>query len=268
MSGDSVSKPPPEEIPTPTHALVRPPGRAFAEALTTQDPRPTIDVALAQEQHRVYAEVLRAVGLEVLVLKPDERHPDGCFVQDLAVIFGDLAVICRPGAPSRRGEEATVQEVLSAHKRIAQIEPPGTLEGGDVMRVGRRLFVGLSERTNRSGKAQLRDLVEPLGASVVPIPVEDGLHLMSACAYLGRGVLLAAGSRAGLPEFLGLDVIFVPQEEAYGANCLAVGDQAILPEGCPRLQAALKKRGFRVWTVAMSEFAKADGGVTCLSLLW
>jgi len=252
----------------PRHALVRPPGRSFARALTGQVPRPEIDVALAQAQHAAYVEALRTCGVEVTVLPPDERFPDGCFVQDLAVLYEDVAVICRPGAPSRRGEEAAVEEALAPHKRLVRIQPPGTLEGGDVLRVGRRVFVGLSARTNQAGFAQLRDALEPLGATVLPIPVEGDLHLMTGCAYLGRGMLLAAGHRAGRPEFLGLDVIFVPPEEAYAANCLAIGGWAILPEGYPRVRAALEERGFRVLTVPMSEFRKADGGVTCLSLLW
>ncbi|MGQ9594055.1 MAG: dimethylarginine dimethylaminohydrolase family protein [Anaerolineae bacterium] len=252
----------------PRHALVRPPGRSFARALTAQVPPPRINVALAQAQHAAYVEALRTCGVEVTALPPDERFPDGCFVQDLAVLYEDVAVICRPGAPSRQGEEVAVEEALAPHKRLVRIQPPGTLEGGDVLRVGRRLFVGLSARTNQAGFAQLRDALEPLGATVLPVPVEGGLHLMTGCAYLGRGMLLAAGSRAGRPEFLGLDVIFVPPEEAYAANCLAVGDWAILPEGYPRVRAALEERGFRVLPVPMSEFQRADGGVTCLSLLW
>ncbi|MGQ9585705.1 MAG: dimethylarginine dimethylaminohydrolase family protein [Anaerolineae bacterium] len=257
-----------DENPHPTHAIVRPPGRRFVAALTKQKPPLPIDVDLARAQHEAYTQALRALGLEVWVLEPDERFPDGCFVQDLAVIYGSLAVVCRPGASSRQGEELAIAEALASHKQVVHIEAPGTLEGGDVLRVGQRLFVGLSRRTNRSGMAQLRRWVEPLGATVVPVPIEDGLHLMTGCAYVGKGMLLAAGSRAALPQFLGLDVIFVPPEEAYGANCLAIRDQVILPEGCPRVQRALEQRGFGVWTVPMSEFAKADGGVTCLSLLW
>lgn len=259
---------PPEEVPRPTHALVRPPGRSFAQALSTQSPRPRMDVALAQAQHAAYVDALRACGLEVTVLPPDEVFPDACFVQDLAVLYEDLAVICRPGAPSRQGEEAAIAEALRPHKRIVRIQPPGTLEGGDVLQVGRHLYVGLSSRTNRAGAAQLREFLEPLGATVTPIPVQGNLHLLSDCTYLGRGMLLAAGAAASRPEFLGLDVIFVPPEEAYAANCLAIGDQVILPEGYPRVRQALEERGFQVLTVPVSEFRKADGGVTCLSLLW
>jgi dimethylargininase len=256
------------DAPWPRRAVVRPPGASFAAALTTVRPRPTINVELAQEQHRAYVAALQAVGLEVQTLPADERYPDGCFVQDLAVVYEDLAVICRPGALTRRGEEQAVEDVLRGPMRIARVEAPGTLEGGDVLRVGQRFFVGLSERTNRAGLEQLRELIGPLGASVIPVMVEDGLHLMSCCSYVGHGQLLACGTCASLPQFLGLDVIIVPQEEAHSANCVSIGDQVILPEGSPVVRQALELRGFKVHTVPMSEFAKADGGVTCLSLLW
>lgn len=262
------SGPPPEEAPRPTRALVRSPGQSFARALSMQSPRPRIDVALAQAQHAAYVDALRACGLEVTALPPDEAFPDACFVQDLAVLYEDLAVICRPGAPSRQGEEVAIAEALRPYKRVVRIQAPGTLEGGDVLRVGRHLFVGLSGRTNQAGVAQLREFLEPLGATVTPVPVQGSLHLLSDCTYLGRGMLLAAGAAASRPEFLGLDVIFVPPEEAYAANCLAIGDHVILPEGYPRVRNALEERGFRVITVPLTEFQKADGGATCLSLLW
>jgi dimethylargininase len=248
-------------------AIVCPPGESFARALSGQSPRPTIDVALAQRQHAAYCDALQAAGLDLIELPPDEEHPDACFVQDTAVVFGDLAVISRFGVKSRQGEEDAVRRVLRGRKRLEEIRPPALLEGGDVLVVGLRVFVGLSARTNRAGFAQLRDLLEPEGAHIEAVAVPDSLHLMSDCSYLGQNVLLATGPLANLPAFAGLDLIRVPPEEGYAANALSVGEQVFLPAGYPSTTAQVRERGFQVLPVPLSEFGKADGGVTCLSLL-
>lgn len=248
-------------------ALVRPPGSSFAAALTAQHPRPVIDVDLARQQHRAYCQALRTAGLELIELAADEGYPDSCFVQDTAIIFGDRAVISRPGAESRRGEVESVRHALQGRKRLAQIEAPGTLEGGDVLVIGSRVYVGLSARTNPAGFAQLRDRLEPEGATVEAVPVSEALHLLTGCTYLGQGVLLATDPWLDAPFGRGLDVVRVPPHEAYAANALGVGSFALLPAGCPQTAAAVQARGFELLTVALSEFAKADGGMTCLSLL-
>jgi dimethylargininase len=248
------------------HALVRPPGDSFAHALSSLDPQPGIDVDLARKQHAAYCTALENAGLDLIELPPDEAYPDSCFVQDTAVIFGDLAVIARPGAASRRGEEEAVRRALQGHKRLVEIRAPATLEGGDVLVIGSRLFVGLSARTNRGGFVQLRDLLELEGATVESLPVEEGLHLLSDCTYLGRGVLLATEASANRPAFAGLEQIRVAPEEAYAANALAIGEHVVFPAGYPRTAALIRERGFTVLEVPLSEFAKADGGATCLSL--
>ncbi|MEJ2211546.1 MAG: arginine deiminase family protein, partial [Anaerolineae bacterium] len=221
-------------------ALVRPPGDSYRQALSSQQPRPEIDVDRARRQHAAYCDALRQAGLDLIELPPDEAHPDACFVQDTAVVYGLLAVIARPGAESRRGEEAAVAEVLGSHRRLADIRAPATLEGGDVLIVGNRVFVGLSERTNRGGFVQLRDLLELEGAAVQSLEVAEGLHLLSGCTYLGRGVLLAAEAWAHEPPFAGLDVVQVPPEEEAAANALGLGDYAILPAGYPRTAALIR----------------------------
>lgn len=281
----------------PLTAIVRPPGASFARALSAQQPRPEIDVALARQQHAEYCAALRAAGLELIELDPDDAHPDAPFVQDTAVVWGGLAVMARFGVPSREGEQDAVRRAigaLHAHRRLAQIDPPGTLEGGDVLVVGSRLIVGLSARTNRAGFARLRELLEIEGATVeaqavppdLPGRAGEGLHLLSGCTYLGSGVLLATERHAGLPALAGLacppdlrsgqydgvpdrhrEVIRVPADEAYAANALGVNGCVVLPAGCPRTAALVAARGFRVLPVPLTEFAKADGGVTCLSLL-
>lgn len=247
-------------------ALVRPPGDSFVRALSGQVPRPVIDAALAQNQHAEYCAALRTAGVQVLELPPDEAHPDACFVQDTAVIYGDLAVMAHLGAESRRGEEEPVRRALYGKVRLVAIQPPATLEGGDVLIVGQRLFVGLSARTNRSGFAQLRDLLEPEGVTIEALPVTGSLHLLSDCTYLGHGVLLASPRCAGLPAFAGLDMVRVPDSEIPAANALAINDYVLLPAGYPRTAALIRERGFSVLPVPLSEFAKADGGATCLSL--
>jgi dimethylargininase len=248
-------------------AIVRPPGQSFARALSGQVPRPTIDVALAQDQHAAYCSALRATGLDLIELPPDEEHPDACFVQDTAVVLGDVAILSRFGVESRQGEQDAVRRVLRGRKRLKAIRPPAMLEGGDVLAIGLTVLVGLSARTDRAGFSQLRDLLEPEGAYVQAVAVPDSLHLMSDCSYLGRNVLLATGPLARLPAFAGLDLIQVPPEEGYAANALSVGEHVLLPEGYPQTTAQVRERGFQVMQLALSEFAKADGGVTCLSLI-
>jgi dimethylargininase len=266
-----------------THALVRPPGASFAQALSSSAAR--IDVALAQAQHVEYCQALVEAGLTVERLPADERYPDSCFVEDLAVVIGGQAVICRPGAPSRRGEEEAVAEHLGAQFPLARIVAPGTLEGGDVIRLLGRVVVGRSARTNRAGIAQLvvamAELtarpgadgwargVENLSAlSVVEVPVDNYLHLQTAATYVGQNTLLVAEAYADHPAFASLDVLVVPPAEAPAANALGTGDHVILPAGYPRVAEMLRGHGFTVLLVPISEFAKADGGVTCLSLTW
>ena len=249
-------------------ALVRPPGDSFARAISAQEPRPTIDPGMARQQHAVYCAALRQAGVEVLELAADERYPDGCFVQDTAVIFEGLAVVARFGVESRQSEQQAVRQALQGHKRLVEIRAPATLEGGDVLAIGNKLFVGLSTRTDRGGFVQLRDLVELEGGSVEALQVPEGLHLLSGCTYLGQGVVLAIDLYADLPAFAGLDVIGVPSKESYAANALGLGDYVLLPEGYPQTAARIRERGFEILGVPLSEFAKADGGATCLSLLF
>lgn len=250
-------------------AIVRPPSESYARALSAQQPRPAIDVARARRQHAEYCAALRAAGVELLELPPDESLPDACFVQDCAVIWGEVAIVARFGAASRQGEQNDVRQALRAQHtfKVSEIVPPGTLEGGDVLALGSRLVVGLSARTNRAGLAQLRDVLEIEGAVVDGLPVPEGLHLLSGITHVGQGTLLATDLYAELPIFSGLEVIRVPPAEAYAANALGLGGSVIVPAGFPRTAALIRERGFQVLPVDLSEFAKADGGATCLALI-
>jgi dimethylargininase len=262
-----------------THALVRPPGASFARALSST--AAAIDVALAWAQHAEYRQALAAAGLTVEALPADERYPDGCFMEDTAVIAAGRAVICRLGAASRRGEEDAAAAFLTGRFPLTRIVPPGTLEGGDVIVMPDRVLAGRSARTNAAGIAQLvvalADLADPKGfrnpsglapLPVYAVPVTGCLHLKTAATYIGDGTVLAIAAYADHPAFAGLELLVVPPEEASAADALGLGDYVILPAGCPRVAAMLHARGFTVLPVPISEFAKADGGVTCLSLVW
>jgi dimethylargininase len=253
-----------------TCALVRPPSDSYVRAISSTGAR--IDVALARAQHAEYCQALAAAGLTVEALPPDEHYPDSCFMQDPALVIAGQAIICRPGAPSRRGEERALADWLARRLPTVRIEEPGTLEGGDVLVLPDRVLVGQSARSNASGIGQLADILAADGLPVVPVPVGANLHLLSGVAYLGANRLLAVEEIASLPGFAQMpkaevEIIRVPPGESYAANVLAIGDRAIVPAGYPRVAAALRACGLDVLPVPTSEFAKADGGVTCLSLL-
>lgn len=225
-----------------------------------------IDVALAQKQHAEYCQALAAAGVQVTVLPPDERYPDSCFVQDPALVIANRGIIARPGALSRQGEEEALAEVLAHRFPLTRIISPGTLEGGDVLILPDRIVVGRSGRTNRAGITQL--------AAVVPLRVEevtvtDGyLHLLTAVTHLGDGLLLAADGFELAPPLQRSRVLRVPEDEVYACNVLAVGSKVIAPAGYSKTAAILRAHGFDVLPVPTTEFAKADGGVTCLALVW
>lgn len=245
------------------------------DALGQQPGQAPIDVALARAQHRLLAAALRAAGCAVIQLPPAPGHPDACFVQDVALLLPELAILARPAEPSRQAEVDLFRPYLPPHLPVVAVEPPATLEWGDVLRLGDRLYVGLSARSNAAGLEQVRAAVQPLGLKVEALPVPRGLHLLSGVNSLGRGptaagerdVLVAWQDYAGIPPFAACDVIVVPEQEAPAANCLALGDTVVVPAGYPRTATQIWQRGYRVVSVPLGEFAKADGGVTCLCVL-
>jgi dimethylargininase len=252
-------------------ALVRPPGASFARAISSRNL--PIDVGLARAQHTEYCTALAAAGVAVETLPADERYPDSCFMQDPALVIGGRAILCRMGAESRRGEEEAAATALAGRFPLTRIVPPGTLEGGDVMVLPGKILVGRTARSNPAGIAQLVvALSQPASgeapAPVYSVPVNDYLHLLSAATYTGHDTLIAVEAYAGHPHFAGLDVIVAPPEEAYAVNVLGLGESVLVPAGYPRVAAALRARGFTVLPVPVSEFAKADGGMTCLAMVW
>jgi dimethylargininase len=246
------------------HALVRPPGDSFASALSSTGAQ--IDARLAQQQHAGYCQALVQAGVEVEVLPADERYPDSCFMQDPALVIRGKAIIARPGAASRLGEERLMAPLLRQRFPAVELTAPATLEGGDVLVLPEHVYVGRSDRTNAAGIEQLRAALRPF--PVDEIPVTGLLHLLSGVTYLGRNTLLAVGGMAGRPEFDGMNVLVVPDEEAYACNVLALGEWVVAPAGYDKTIALLEQNGFRVLPAPVSEFTKADGGVTCLSLIY
>jgi dimethylargininase len=229
--------------------------------------REPIDLARAEEQHRRYEETLESLGCHVRRLPALPECPDSVFVEDTAIVLDECAVITRPGAPSRRGETPSVAQALREHLPLRCIESPGTMDGGDVLRVGRRIFVGVSTRTNPVAVEQLGSLVGPFGYEVVSVAVQGFLHLKSAVSDLGDGTLLVAPAGVDAAAFSDLTTIEGDSTEPWGSNVLLVNGTVICPASAPRTRERLLASGRRVLSLDVSELAKAEAGLTCCSLL-
>ena len=230
--------------------------------------REPIDHALAIEQHGRYEDALREVGVTVTRIRELDKLPDCVFVEDTALVFDEIAVMTRPGAVKRREEVASVREVLETHRPIATIEEPATLDGGDVLVLDKEVFVGLTARSSLSGMQQLRAILTPLGYTVQGVPVHGCLHLKSAVTRAGSRLLVANPSWVDPALFKGWEVVPVDAREPHAGNVLWLGDATIVAESFERTNAALARAGdSRLIPVPASELAKAEGGVTCCSLL-
>jgi dimethylargininase len=230
--------------------------------------RQPIDLAKAEQQHRAYQQLLEKLGARVISLPAEPSLPDSMFVEDPAIVLDELAVILPLGTESRRAEAASMAQALAKFRKLACVDLPGTMEGGDVFRVGGRLFAGLSSRTNAEGIRQLASILAPYGYEVVSVPVTGCLHLKSAVTYIGRNTLLANSAWFDTKPFSGFDWIDIAPEEAHAANALAIGGTVIFPASFPRTRARLEARGFHVTPLDISELQKAESGLTCSSLLF
>ncbi len=248
-------------------AITRQVSAALGDCLLTHLERRPIDVELARRQHAVYERLLAELGYDVRTLPAEPRLPDSVFVEDAAIVLDEVAIITRPGAEVRRLETAAVSQALEPHRRLCFMAPPATLDGGDVLRVGKTLWVGRSERTDRAGVDQLRALVAPLGYSVAAVPVRGCLHLKSAVTAVGDGTLLLNPAMVDREVFGDLHLIEVDPAEPMAANVLAAGGAVVMPAHHPRTRRRLEREGLRVRPVEATEVAKAEGGVTCCSLL-
>ena len=230
--------------------------------------REPIDVAKAITQHKAYQDCLAELGVRVVSLPAEPELPDAVFVEDPAVVVDDVAVISIMGAPSRRPEARSLAVALSCYRPIKFLRAPATLDGGDVLRIGRLAFVGLSQRTNREAFFQLRDVLRTFDYEVQSIEIRDCLHLKSACSYIGNDTILINRSWIDAERFRGFQLLDVPDEEPAAANALLLKDIVIISASFPRTRALLEQRGFRVRTIDLSELQKAEAGVTCGSLIF
>jgi dimethylargininase len=231
------------------------------------DRRP-IDLAIAQNQHRAYEMLLEKLGARVLPLPAEPALPDSMFVEDPAIVLDELAVILPLGTESRRPEAASLAKALSAFRKLAYVTLPGTLEGGDVLRIGRKLFVGLTKRSNAEGLRQLTNILAPHNYEVIAVPVTGCLHLKSAVTHIGGNTLLANRAWFDVASFAAYDWIDVHPAEPHAANALAFGGTIIFPASFPRTRARLEAQGFQVTPIDISELQKAESGLTCSSLLF
>ena len=248
-------------------ALTRDVSEAIVRCELTHRERAPIDVPRARDQHAAYEEALRAAGCTVQRVPAAPDLPDAVFVEDTALVFDEIAVMTRPGAESRRAELPPVEHALAAYRDLARIEEPATLDGGDVLVVDDRVFVGWSSRTNDAGIEQLRALLCPFGYTVDAVPVFDCLHLKSAVTAIGGRTLLINRAWTRAESFRDYDLVDVHPFEPFAANALRVGEQVIYPAEFPRTLERLERRDLHLQLVPTSELAKAEGGVTCCSLI-
>lgn len=248
-------------------ALTRDVTDAIARCELTHLARIPIDVAHARAEHEAYERALRAEGCVVQRVPAPPDLPDAVFIEDTAVVLDELAVITRPGAPSRRAETAGVADALRALRPVAELRAPATLDGGDVLRTGRTIYVGVGGRTNAAGVDQLRALVAPHGYEVRAVTFSGCLHLKTAATFIGDGQLLVNPDWVDATRFHGLRALAIDSREPFAANALLVGDRVLHGAEFERTRRILEEAGVQVVPVPAGELAKAEGGVTCCSLL-
>ena len=250
-----------------TLALTHLPSARMAQGERTHVVRSTVDYDRAVHQHEAYCEILRSCGANVRVLNVSPELPDSVFVEDTAVVLDEVAVMASMGAESRRREPEGIEAEIRRHREVRHVIAPATIEGGDVLRVDRTLFVGLSSRTNRAGLIEFEALSRHYGYNVVPVPVRKCLHLKTACTALPDGTLLVNPAWIDVEALVGFQRLAVPETERWAANVAVVGSNVCVAAGHPRTADMIRARGVEVRAVDLSEFAKAEGGVTCLSIL-
>jgi len=248
-----------------THAIARRPGRELADGITTSS-LGTPDYARALEQFDAYLSALADCGLSLTVLAPLDGYPDAHFVEDAAVVTPDIAVVTNPGADARKGEVASIETALRPFRDTVRIQPPGTLDGGDILMMGSHFLIGLSDRTNAAGARQLGNAVARFGCTWATIPVDAGLHFKSSVNAVGPETLLTTPDFAEHPVLAGYKRIVISPKEAYAGNTLLINGKLIMPAGYPDTRSKLQTLGMPLVELDTSEFRKMDGGLTCLSL--
>ncbi|WP_271274416.1 dimethylarginine dimethylaminohydrolase family protein [Aliamphritea hakodatensis] len=249
-----------------TQAIVRKPCHAIINALTTSDMGPP-DYQAALSQHAAYTDALRNCGLNVIELPADENFPDSTFVEDVALLTPQCAILTRPGAPSRTAEVIAMTPVIQEYyESVEIIDAPGMLDAGDILLAGEHYYIGLSGRTNRAGAEQLISILSRYGMTGSVVRLNTVLHLKTGMGYLDNGDMLVSGEFTDKPEFTPFHQIHLPSEEAAAANCLLINGTVLMPEGYPCARQIVEAQGYPVKTIDISEFEKIDGGISCLSL--
>lgn len=248
-------------------AITREVSASIHQCELTHVAREPIDLARARAQHRAYEDALERLGCRVVRLDPAPDLPDAVFVEDAAIVVDELAIVTRLGAESRRAETASVARVLGRYRELRSVEGPGTIDGGDVVVCGRRVFIGRSSRTNDAGIEQVGDMLAPFGYTVVAVEVRECLHLKSAATAISTDRLLINPAWVSRNQVDGVDCLAVAASEPHAANVLQVAAGWIYPASFPRTRDILERNGISPVLVDVSELAKAEGAVTCCSLL-
>ncbi|MGH7631973.1 MAG: dimethylarginine dimethylaminohydrolase family protein [Gemmatimonadales bacterium] len=252
---------------TPSIALLREVSPTLDRCELTHLAREPVDPARARAEHHQYAELLAQLGCQIRWVPPAPELPDAVFIEDTAVVVDEVAVVTRPGAPSRQPETVAVAVALRDYRPVLTIYAPGTLDGGDVLRVGRTLYVGRSARTNAEGAAQLARHLAPYGYVVRPVEARGCLHLKTAVTEVAEGILLCNPAWVDRHAFGDLTLLEVDPAESFAANALRIGAVVLHAAAWPRTRERLEHRGIRTVPIDVSELAKAEGGVTCCSVI-
>jgi dimethylargininase len=255
-------------LPNVLTAIVRAVSPAIVGCELTFVQRQSIDLAKARAQHRAYERLLEKLGATVISLAAEPDLPDSMFVEDPAIVLDELAVIVPLGTKSRQPEAESLAKALAPFRKLAYIKPPGAMEGGDVLRIGRTLYVGVTTRTNAEGIRQLSEILAGYNYKVVVVPVTGCLHLKSAVTHLGRNTLLANRPWFDTTPLAAYDWIDVAPDEPHAANALALNETVIFPASFPKTRAKIEAAGFHVTVLDISELQKAESGLTCSSLLF
>jgi len=249
-------------------AITRAVSPGLAECELSFIERLPINMDKAREQHHEYEKALGALGANVISLAAEPELPDAMFVEDPAIVLDELAVVFPLGTETRRKEAASLAKAIAPFRKIAYVTLPGTVEGGDILRVGKRLFVGLTARTNQEGIQQLRGIVQPYGYEVIAVPVTGCLHLKSAVTHLGNNVLLANRAWFDTAPFGGFEWIDVDPNEPNAGNALALNGTVLFPASFPKTRRRIEASGFRLFSLDIAELQKAESGLTCSSLIF
>ncbi|HUG33657.1 MAG TPA: arginine deiminase family protein [Anaerolineales bacterium] len=248
-------------------AITRDISPRFNECEITHIDRSPIDVAVAQSQHHGYVQALKDLGCAVLELPAEPDLPDSVFVEDAAIVFPEAALITNPGADSRKPETESIARALTPYRELIQVKPPATVDGGDVLVLGKDIFVGMSTRSNRDAVDQLNQLLDRFGYQAHAVDLHDCLHLKTAVTRVDDKTLLINQGWVDVEHFEGYELIGVDPTEPFAGNCLPINGSIIVPTAFPKTAKKLEARGFTLKQVIVDELAKAEGAVTCCSLI-